>query len=79
MSLDRLPGWLNAVACGLLLLLLHVHGGDADSLIRTTHTGLVRGSLVHVSGTKVGVHTFLGIPFAKPPLGPLRFAPPEPP
>ncbi|XP_073913029.1 pyrethroid hydrolase Ces2e-like [Castor canadensis] len=37
-----------------------------------------RGSLVHVKGTDVGVHTFLGIPFAKPPLGLLRFAPPEP-
>ncbi|KAF0884203.1 EST2 esterase, partial [Crocuta crocuta] len=54
-------------------------GQDAASPIRTTHTGQVRGSLVHVKGTDVGVHTFLGIPFAKPPLGPLRFAPPEPP
>ncbi|CAD7689020.1 unnamed protein product [Nyctereutes procyonoides] len=52
---------------------------DSASPIRTTHTGQVRGSLVHVQGTDVGVHTFLGIPFAKPPLGPLRFAPPEPP
>lgn len=54
-------------------------GQDSASPIRTTHTGQVRGSLVHVEGTDVGVHTFLGIPFAKPPLGPLRFAPPEPP
>uniref|UniRef100_A0A8C5XG45 Carboxylic ester hydrolase n=1 Tax=Microcebus murinus TaxID=30608 RepID=A0A8C5XG45_MICMU len=52
---------------------------DSASPIRTTRTGQVRGSLVHVKGTDVGVHTFLGIPFAKPPLGPLRFAPPEPP
>ncbi|OBS65795.1 hypothetical protein A6R68_05664, partial [Neotoma lepida] len=49
------------------------------SPIRNTHTGKVRGSLVHVKDTKVGVHTFLGIPFAKPPVGPLRFAPPEAP
>ncbi|XP_070940815.1 cocaine esterase isoform X1 [Macaca nemestrina] len=41
--------------------------------------GQVLGSLVHVRGADTGVHTFLGIPFAKPPLGPLRFAPPEPP
>ena len=54
-------------------------GQDSASPIRTTHTGQVRGSLIHVKGTDVGVHTFLGIPFAKPPLGPLRFAPPEPP
>nr|XP_048286075.1 liver carboxylesterase-like isoform X2 [Myodes glareolus] len=79
MLLNRLPGWLYAVACGLLLLLLHVHGKDSASPIRNTHTGQVRGSLVHVKDSDVGVHTFLGIPFAKPPVGPLRFAPPEPP
>uniref|UniRef100_M0R8J8 Carboxylic ester hydrolase n=2 Tax=Rattus norvegicus TaxID=10116 RepID=M0R8J8_RAT len=33
--------------------------------------------LIHVKDTKAGVHTFLGIPFAKPPVGPLHFAPPE--
>uniref|UniRef100_A0A8C5K2H1 Carboxylic ester hydrolase n=1 Tax=Jaculus jaculus TaxID=51337 RepID=A0A8C5K2H1_JACJA len=74
----RLSECLNAVACGLLLLLC-VQGQDTVSPIRATNTGQVRGSLVHLNGTKVGIHTFLGIPFAKPPLGPLRFAPPEPP
>uniref|UniRef100_A0A8C5Z813 Carboxylic ester hydrolase n=1 Tax=Marmota marmota marmota TaxID=9994 RepID=A0A8C5Z813_MARMA len=54
-------------------------GQDSVSPIRITHTGQVRGSLVRVKGTDVGVHTFLGIPFAKPPVGPLRFAAPEPP
>ncbi|XP_053459635.1 cocaine esterase-like isoform X2 [Nycticebus coucang] len=54
-------------------------GQDPASPIRTTHMGQVRGSLIHVKGTDVEVHTFLGIPFAKPPVGPLRFAPPEPP
>ncbi|XP_005372125.1 pyrethroid hydrolase Ces2a-like [Microtus ochrogaster] len=79
MPLDRFPGWLFAVTCGLLLLLLHVHGKDSGSPIRNTHTGQVRGSLVHVKDGELGVHTFLGIPFAKPPVGPLRFAPPEAP
>uniref|UniRef100_A0A8C8TWK6 Carboxylic ester hydrolase n=1 Tax=Peromyscus maniculatus bairdii TaxID=230844 RepID=A0A8C8TWK6_PERMB len=79
MLLNRLPNWLYAVSCGLLFLLLHVHGQDSSSPIRNTHTGQVRGSLVHVKDSDVGVHTFLGIPFAKPPVGPLRFAPPEPP
>ncbi|XP_059120208.1 liver carboxylesterase-like isoform X2 [Peromyscus eremicus] len=79
MPLDRLPDWLYAVTCGLLFLLLHVHGQDSSSPIRNTHTGQVRGSLVHVKDSEVGLYTFLGIPFAKPPIGPLRFAPPEPP
>ncbi|XP_059118584.1 acylcarnitine hydrolase-like isoform X3 [Peromyscus eremicus] len=79
MTLERLPGWLNAVTYGLLLLFPHVQGQDSASPIRNTHTGQVRGSLLHVKGTTAGVHTFLGIPFAKPPVGPLRFAPPEAP
>ncbi|XP_028617565.1 pyrethroid hydrolase Ces2a-like [Grammomys surdaster] len=54
-------------------------GQDSASPIRNTHTGQVRGSFVHMRDTKAGVHTFLGIPFAKPPVGPLRFAPPEDP
>ncbi|XP_062033236.1 cocaine esterase isoform X1 [Lepus europaeus] len=78
MGLHRRVARLGAMVCGLLLLLDPGHGHDSASPIRNTHTGQVRGSLVHVEGTDAGVHTFLGIPFAKPPLGPLRFAPPEP-
>ncbi|XP_036043689.1 acylcarnitine hydrolase-like isoform X2 [Onychomys torridus] len=80
MSLNQLHSWLNAVVFGLLLL-LHVQGQDSSkaSPIRNTHTGKVRGSLIQVNDTKAGVHRFLGIPFAKPPVGPLRFAPPEAP
>ncbi|KAM5262855.1 cocaine esterase-like [Ctenodactylus gundi] len=79
MHLDRLLTRLNLVVCELVFLLILVQGQDSASPIRTTHTGQVRGSLVHVTGSDVGVHTFLGIPFAKPPVGPLRFAPPEAP
>ncbi|XP_040853270.1 cocaine esterase-like [Ochotona curzoniae] len=78
MGTHRLCVQLGTVVCGLLLLLVPSQGQDSTSPIRTTHSGQVRGSLVHVKGTDMGVHTFLGIPFAKPPLGPLRFAPPEP-
>ncbi|KAM5263907.1 cocaine esterase-like [Ctenodactylus gundi] len=77
MQLDQLCVRLSTVACGLLLLLVWGRGQDYAGPIRTTHTGQVRGSLVHVTESDVGVHTFLGIPFAKPPVGPLRFAPPE--
>ncbi|KAG3257104.1 cocaine esterase-like [Ictidomys tridecemlineatus] len=79
MCLHRLPAWLILVAYGLLMLLIQGQGQDSVSPIRTTHTGQVRGSLVHVKGTNAEVHTFLGIPFAKPPVGPLRFSAPEPP
>ncbi|GAB1293549.1 Carboxylic ester hydrolase [Apodemus speciosus] len=81
MPLHRCPGWLNAVSCGLLILLLHVKGHNSSeaSPIRNTHTGQVRGKFVHLKDIKAGVHAFLGIPFAKPPVGPLRFAPPEAP
>ncbi|XP_032748098.1 acylcarnitine hydrolase-like [Rattus rattus] len=81
MPRNQLHSWLNAVLFGLLLLLIHVRAQDSpeSSPIRTTHTGQVRGKLDHVKDTKAGVHAFLGIPFAKPPVGPLRFAPPEAP
>uniref|UniRef100_A0A8C5Z691 Carboxylic ester hydrolase n=1 Tax=Marmota marmota marmota TaxID=9994 RepID=A0A8C5Z691_MARMA len=79
MCLHRLPAWLLIVAYGLLMLLIQGQGQDSVSPIRITHTGQVRGSLVHVKGTDAEVHTFLGIPFAKPPVGPLRFGAPEPP
>uniref|UniRef100_H0V5V8 Carboxylic ester hydrolase n=1 Tax=Cavia porcellus TaxID=10141 RepID=H0V5V8_CAVPO len=52
---------------------------DSASPIRTTHTGQVQGRLLHVNDSNVGVYIFLGIPFAKPPVGLLRFAPPESP
>ncbi|KAM5262852.1 pyrethroid hydrolase Ces2e-like [Ctenodactylus gundi] len=79
MSLELLLSHLNTVTCGLLLLLVLGQCQDSASPIRTTHTGQVRGSLIQVTESDVGVHTFLGIPFAKPPVGPLRFAPPEAP
>ncbi|XP_040838055.1 liver carboxylesterase 1-like [Ochotona curzoniae] len=43
-----------------------------------TRQGKVLGKFVSVEGVAQPVAVFLGIPFAKPPLGSLRFAPPEP-
>ncbi|XP_031196986.1 acylcarnitine hydrolase-like [Mastomys coucha] len=81
MPRNQMHSWLSAALFGLLLLLIHVQGHDSPetSPIRNTHTGQVRGKLVHLKDTKVGLYTFLGIPFAKPPVGSLRFAPPEAP
>src|SRR4051812_12030327 len=44
----------------------------AGSSVRTA-AGTVRGFVAD------DVHTFLGVPYAAPPVGPLRFAPPRPP
>ncbi|KAL1763637.1 acylcarnitine hydrolase-like [Sigmodon hispidus] len=81
MPLNQLHSWLSAVVFWLLLLLLHVQGQDPSEAnpIRNTHTGQVQGSFIQVNDTKAGVQRFLGIPFAKPPVGQLRFAPPEAP
>uniref|UniRef100_A0A3Q3KBZ2 Carboxylic ester hydrolase n=1 Tax=Monopterus albus TaxID=43700 RepID=A0A3Q3KBZ2_MONAL len=39
----------------------------------------LRGTYVSVKGKEAGVHAYLGVPFAKPPVGPaLRFAAPQP-
>uniref|UniRef100_A0A8C8UIJ5 Carboxylic ester hydrolase n=1 Tax=Peromyscus maniculatus bairdii TaxID=230844 RepID=A0A8C8UIJ5_PERMB len=71
-----------AADCTKLTLMAFLHSGQDSSEanpIRNTHTGQIRGSLFYVKDTKIGVHSFLGIPFAKPPVGRLRFAPPEAP
>ncbi|NWR72258.1 SASB hydrolase, partial [Centropus bengalensis] len=45
----------------------------------TIALGRLKGRQTNVKGTDRLVNVFLGIPFAKPPLGSLRFSPPEPP
>ncbi|XP_049430102.1 uncharacterized protein ces2b [Epinephelus fuscoguttatus] len=60
------------------VLFLHVaadqHGPEVH-----TKLGSLRGQYVSVKGKESGVHAYLGVPFAKPPVGPaLRLAPPQP-
>ncbi|CAK6972602.1 Hypothetical predicted protein [Scomber scombrus] len=44
-----------------------------------TKLGSLRGEYVSVKGRETGVHAYLGVPFAKPPVGPaLRLAAPQP-
>jgi para-nitrobenzyl esterase len=53
-----------------LLLLLAFHGQSQDPIVRTTY-GPVRGTL------EKGIRVFKGIPFAKAPVGTLRWTPPQ--
>ncbi|XP_029008611.1 fatty acyl-CoA hydrolase precursor, medium chain-like [Betta splendens] len=53
----------------------------ADEHAPEVHTqlGSLRGQYVSVKGKETGVHAYLGVPFAKPPVGPaLRLAAPQP-
>jgi len=43
-----------------------------------TRLGALHGQSVSVKGTKTRVHNYLGVPFARPPVGPLRLAWPQP-
>ncbi|XP_059118673.1 carboxylesterase 1E-like isoform X1 [Peromyscus eremicus] len=50
---------------------------SSPPVVNTIH-GKVLGKYVHLEGFPQPVAVFLGVPFAKPPLGSLRFAPPQP-
>ncbi|XP_063336005.1 uncharacterized protein LOC134631525 [Pelmatolapia mariae] len=55
------------------------HEENAEPPVVHTKLGSLRGEYVSVKGKETGVHAYLGVPFAKPPLGPsLRLAPPQP-
>ena len=57
----------------VLSLVAHSYCSIDGPLVKTT-SGTVRGFYPHSS-----IRAFLGIPYAEPPLGSLRFKPPKPP
>ncbi|XP_068459415.1 cocaine esterase [Clinocottus analis] len=60
------------------MLFLHV-AADLHAPEVHTQLGTLRGQYVNVKGKETGVHAYLGVPFAKPPIGPaLRLAAPQP-
>ncbi|XP_051787423.1 fatty acyl-CoA hydrolase precursor, medium chain-like isoform X4 [Erpetoichthys calabaricus] len=54
-------------------------GDDHVNPVVSVENGRLKGSVSRVKGTERLVHEYLGIPFAKPPLGSLRLIAPEPP
>ncbi|XP_065216331.1 juvenile hormone esterase-like [Planococcus citri] len=62
----------------LFLFIALVHHDDALDISVTIQQGTLRGG-IHLSRNNSEYYGFLGIPFAKPPVGDLRFEPPQPP
>ncbi|XP_020786784.2 cocaine esterase-like [Boleophthalmus pectinirostris] len=65
----------------ILGLFLHVQGDNVNQHAPVVQTALggLKGVYIPVKGKESGVHAFLGVPFAYPPVGPeLRLAPPRP-
>ncbi|XP_036605948.1 cocaine esterase-like [Trichosurus vulpecula] len=69
----------KVLTLGALSLLIQAPGHHADDLTRTTEFGQIQGTQINIKGIDKDVNVFLGVPFAKPPVGTLRFSPPQPP
>ncbi|OXB84034.1 UNVERIFIED_CONTAM: hypothetical protein H355_015545 [Colinus virginianus] len=61
------------------LTALTATGQKAEQPEVVTKYGTVRGYQIRVNAAERSVNVFLGLPFAKPPVGPLRFSEPQPP
>ncbi|XP_025028945.1 fatty acyl-CoA hydrolase precursor, medium chain isoform X2 [Python bivittatus] len=71
--------WLFGIVIESLLVAgITTEGERQDRPEVITKYGHLKGRLASVEGTDQLVKGFLGIPFAKPPTGPLRFSPPQP-
>ncbi|XP_071384688.1 cocaine esterase-like [Centroberyx affinis] len=71
------PAHQTPVFLTLSILFLCV-AADLHGPVVHTKLGGVRGQYVSVKGKETGVHAYVGVPFAKPPAGSLRLAPPQP-
>ena len=71
---EKLISIINKMYIILILFLFESHLA-IDVKVNTT-SGLVRGNTIQVLGQTVD--QYLGIPYAEPPIGELRFAKPKP-
>ncbi|CAN8032967.1 unnamed protein product [Ixodes persulcatus] len=72
----QVRGLLRAEGTVWILLLFGATLVQATNVVRETKLGKVRGNLVRVDSTDV--EEYIGIPFAEPPVGNLRFKEPVP-
>ncbi|XP_044515651.1 liver carboxylesterase-like [Gracilinanus agilis] len=61
------------------ILAFTIQGSQSSAPVVDTKYGKIQGKQVILQQFGKTVNVFLGVPFAKAPLGPLRFAPPQPP
>ncbi|NP_031980.2 carboxylesterase 1C precursor [Mus musculus] len=69
--------WLHALVWASLAVCPILGHSLLPPVVDTTQ-GKVLGKYISLEGFEQPVAVFLGVPFAKPPLGSLRFAPPQP-
>ncbi|XP_044515655.1 liver carboxylesterase 1-like, partial [Gracilinanus agilis] len=70
--------WLiSLVLCSFIVFT--TQESESSAPVVDTEYGKVQGKQVILQQFDKTVNVFLGVPFAKAPLGPLRFAPPQPP
>ncbi|KAG6940646.1 carboxylesterase 2 [Chelydra serpentina] len=70
--------WLfGSLLCAVWFAVIATEGNKGAQPEVTTKYGRLQGKQTRVKGTDRLVNVFLGIPFAKPPLGSLRFSPPQ--
>ncbi|XP_043382213.1 fatty acyl-CoA hydrolase precursor, medium chain isoform X1 [Chelonia mydas] len=78
MSFPGRSSLLWSLICAAWVLAILVEGQQTEQPEVATKYGPLKGKRVTVKGTDRLTNVFLGIPFAKPPVGALRFSPPQP-
>ncbi|XP_064414855.1 fatty acyl-CoA hydrolase precursor, medium chain-like [Latimeria chalumnae] len=63
----------------LALVICESTAEEATDPVINTKYGQLMGRSINVKGKDTGIYVYLGVPFAKPPTGALRFTSPQPP